>query len=281
MDYLIKINQSKSEFTTSDKKIARYIINHPKEIVNSNTSKLAEVIDTSQSAIVRFVKKIGYRGYVDLKVDIAKSLEADNDILKDEVIAESDDIDQLIEKTKNNVLTAVDKTYTLLDVGTLENVVNKINKNNSIYLAGVGSSGLVCEDLLYKLQRAGKIAFYQQDPHTNMALLTNIKKEDVLICISYSGTTKEILLSVDYAKKVGATVISITKSANNILARASDEVLLIPAIEKEMRFGAVSSRFSSQIITDILYYGYVANNMDQVLDNMKVSKELTNKLKDR
>ena len=48
-----------------------------------------------------------------------------------------------------------------------------------------------------------------------------------------------------------------------------------------MRFGAVSSRFSSQIITDILYYGYVANNMDQVLDNMKVSKELTNKLKDR
>lgn len=201
--------------------------------------------------------------------------------MKDEVIAESDDIDHIIEKTKNNVLTAVDKTYTLLDVDTLENVVNKINKNNSIYLAGVGSSGLVCEDLLYKLQRAGKIAFYQQDPHTNMALLTNIKNEDVLICISYSGTTKEILLSVDYAKKVGATVISITKSANNILARASDEVLLIPAIEKEMRFGAVSSRFSSQIITDILYYGYVANNMDQVLDNMKVSKELTNKLKDR
>lgn len=281
MDYLIKINQSKSEFTPSDKKIADYIINHPQEIVSSNTLKLAEAINTSQSAIIRFVKKIGYKGYVDLKVDVAKSLEVDNDFLKDEVIASGDSISQIIEKSKSNVLTAVDKTYALLDTEVLYNACNIINKKNSIYLAGVGSSGLVCEDFLYKLQRAGKSAFYQKDAHTNMALLTNIKKEDVLVCISYSGITKEILLSVDFAKKVGATVISITKSINSLLARSSDEVLLIPAIEKEMRFGAVSSRFSSQIITDILYYSYVANNMDLVLKNMKASKELTSKLKDK
>ena len=145
----------------------------------------------------------------------------------------------------------------------------------------MGSSGLICEDFSYKLQRSGKKVFYQVDAHTNLALVTNIDKDDLLISISYSGLTKEILIASEYAKKVGAKVISISKSLNSTLPQNSDELLLIPEIEKEMRYGAISSRLSSQIITDILYYGYVAANTEKVNENMRTSKLLTNKLKDK
>lgn len=281
MDYLIKIKERWDEFTPSDKKIGEYIVDNPEQIVNYNTLELAEIIQTSQSAIIRFIKKIGYKGYIDFKIDVAKSLEESNDFFPDEVITKNESIENIISKSKNNVLATVEKTYALIDTEAIKRAIDDINKANNIYLAGVGSSGLICEDFSYKLQRSGKKVFYQVDAHTNLALVTNIDKEDLLIAISYSGLTKEILIASEYAKKVGAKVISISKSLNSTLAHNSNELLLIPEIEREMRYGAISSRLSSQIITDILYYGYVAANTEKVNENMRTSKELTNKLKDK
>lgn len=281
MDYLIKIKERWDEFTPSDKKIGEYIVDNPEQIVNYNTLELADLIDTSQSAIIRFIKKIGYKGYIDFKIDVAKSLEESNDFFPDEVITKNESIENIISKSKNNVSATVEKTYALIDTEAIKRAIDDINKANNIYLAGVGSSGLICEDFSYKLQRSGKKVFYQVDAHTNLALVTNIDKEDLLIAISYSGLTKEILIASEYAKKVGAKVISISKSLNSTLAHNSNELLLIPEIEREMRYGAISSRLSSQIITDILYYGYVAANTEKVNENMRTSKELTNKLKDK
>ncbi|WP_099321628.1 MurR/RpiR family transcriptional regulator [Anaerococcus sp. Marseille-P3625] len=281
MDYLIKIKERWDEFTPSDKKIGEYIIDNPEQIVNYNTLQLAEIIKTSQSAIIRFIKKIGYKGYIDFKIDVAKSLEEKNEFLLDEVISKNESIENIISKSKNNVLATVEKTYALINTEAINRAIADINKANNIYLAGVGSSGLICEDFSYKLQRSGKKVFYQVDAHTNLALVSNIDKDDLLIGISYSGLTKEILIASEYAKKVGAKVISISKTQNSALANNSNELLLIPEIEREMRYGAISSRLSSQIITDILYYGYVAANTEKVNENMRTSKLLTNKLKDK
>lgn len=280
MDYLIKIKERWDDFTPSDKKIGEYIIDNPEQIINYNTLELAEIIQTSQSAIIRFIKKIGYKGYIDFKIDVARSIEENSEFLLDEVISKDESIENIISKSKNNVLSTVEKTYALIDDQRIKTAVEDINKANNIYLAGVGSSGLICEDFSYKLQRSGKKVFYQVDAHTNLALVSNICKDDLLIAISYSGLTKEILIASEYAKNIGAKVISISKALNSALANNTDELLLIPEIEREMRYGAISSRLSSQIITDILYYGYVAANTEKVNENMRTSKLLTNKLKD-
>ena len=280
MDYLIKIKERWDDFTPSDKKIGEYIIDNPEQIINYNTLQLAEIIQTSQSAIIRFIKKIGYKGYIDFKIDVARSIEENSEFLLDDVISKDESIENIISKSKNNVLSTVEKTYALIDNQRIKTAVEGINKANNIYLAGVGSSGLICEDFSYKLQRSGKKVFYQVDAHTNLALVSNICKDDLLIAISYSGLTKEILIASEYAKNIGAKVISISKALNSALANNTDELLLIPEIEREMRYGAISSRLSSQIITDILYYGYVAANTEKVNENMRTSKLLTNKLKD-
>lgn len=280
MDYLIKIKERWDDFTPSDKKIGEYIIDNPEQIINYNTLQLAEIIQTSQSAIIRFIKKIGYKGYIDFKIDVARSIEENSEFLLDEVISKDESIENIISKSKNKVLSTVEKTYALIDDQRIKTAVEDINKANNIYLVGVGSSGLICEDFSYKLQRSGKKVFYQVDAHTNLALVSNICKDDLLIAISYSGLTKEILIASDYAKNIGAKVISISKALNSALVNNTDELLLIPEIEREMRYGAISSRLSSQIITDILYYGYVAANTEKVNENMRTSKLLTNKLKD-
>lgn len=278
MTYLIRIKERYSEFTQADKKIADYVLNNPNKIIETKSQQLATLTSTSQSAIIRFVQKLGYKGYTDLKVDIAKSLE-NEEVIKSEVIADNDSVSDIVNKSKVNVLASIEKTYALIDENTLACAIKSLLEAKTVYLAGVGSSGLVCEDLIYKLLRAGKRAFYERDPHTNLTLLTNIEKGDLLICISYSGLTKEILVAADYASKTGAKVVTITKKAKGKLSNLSDYVIPIPEIEKKIRYAAISSRFSSQIITDILFYGYIAENMEHVIGNLKVSKELTDKLK--
>lgn len=279
MTYQIKIKERFSEFTPSDKKIANFILNNPKAITTSSSMKLAELIDTSQSAIIRFVQKIGYKSYTDLKVDIAKSKQNDDKLVESEVIAANDSVSEIIKKSKQNVISSIEKTYALLDEKDIIKVIELIKNSENVYLAGIGSSGLICEDFLYKLQRAGKKVFYERDGHTNITLISNIRENDLLICISYTGLTKEILLASEYAKEKNAKIVSITKFTKGRLSSFSDVILPIPEIEKKMRFGAISSRFSSQIITDILFYGYISDNVLDVIEKLKISKALTDKLR--
>ncbi|MGO3017796.1 MAG: MurR/RpiR family transcriptional regulator [Anaerococcus sp.] len=190
-----------------------------------------------------------------------------------------DDIEEIINKSKRYVVSSIEKTYALFDKEKIKEAVYLINKANTIYLSGVGSSGIICEDFFYKLQRSGKKVIYEKDAHFNLSAITNIRKDDILICISYAGKTKEIITAAEYANYNKTKVISISKTQKSELATYSDILLLVPDIESEMRFGAVSSRFSTLMITDILYYGYISKNMDQIVSNLKVSKNLTNYLK--
>lgn len=279
IDFKIKIDQRKRDFTPSDEKIARFVLDNMGEVLACNTNKLAELTDTSQSAIVRFVQKVGYKSFFDFKLDIAKSMDNEDIDLKDEVISKGDGVRDIIKKSKSYVLSAAEKTYALFDEDDIATSVDLINKAGKVYLAGVGSSGLVCEDFLYKLQRSGKNVTYERDAHFNLTNITNIKKDDLLICVSYAGRTKEIITAAKYANYKKTKVISITKTKKSELANFSDILLLVPEIEREIRLGAISSRFSSLMITDILYYGYISTNMDEVIANLKLSKNLTNDLK--
>ena len=279
MSYLIRINERSEDFTPSDKKIAEYVLGNASEIPTMNSESLAKATGTSQSAIIRFVQKLGYKSYIDLKIDIVQSLEDARDIAQSELINASDGIAEIIEKSNNNVLSAVEKTYALLDRDLIAKVVDEICQAKAVYLTGVGSSGLICEDFLYKLQRAGKKAFYERDSHTNLSLLSNMTSKDLLICISYGGNTKEIQVAAEFAKEKDVKVVTISKSTRGKLANLSDYAIIIPEIEKEMRYGAITSRISSQIVTDILFYGYVVSDMDKVVSNLHVSKKLTDKLK--
>lgn len=279
MTYLIRIKERYEELTPADKKIAHFIQDKPEEVIKISSMNLADLTGTSQSAIIRFVQKIGYDGYTSLKLDIAKSLETEDVSLSSEVITSGDSVNDIINKSKANVISSIEKTYALINEELIEKAIDNLIRADNVYLAGIGSSGLICKDLLYKLQRSGKKSFYERDAHTNLSLLTNIKEDDLLIAISYTALSKEVLLAAEYAKSKGAKLISITKAGRGKLANMSDILITIPEIEKKIRYGAISSRFASQIVTDILFYGYISKNMDEVVRNLMVSKELTDKLK--
>lgn len=275
MSCLYKIEQSQSTFTDTEKKICDYIIKNKHEVVNFSAQILAVKTETSGAAIIRFSKKIGYKGFTSLKVDLAKDL-GDKEELFDTLINDGDSYKTLIQKSYALNMQNLKETYKMISEEEIFYAAETILNSEKIYLYGLGGSGIVCKDFQHKLSRINKMVLYQEDFHIQLAQAAYITSKDVAIAISYSGNTKEVILAMKHAKENGAITIAITKHAKTSLSKMIDIPLYIPIEEKELRLGAISSRFSSLMITDLLYLGIAKDNINKTRGQIIKTRKLIN-----
>lgn len=265
-------------FTKSEKKISNYIIENVNAIIYGSVQDIAAKTNTSPAAVIRFSKKLGYNGFTELKLDLAKD-NTEEIPLFSEKISEKDSLKTIVKKSLASDTSAVQQTYKLLRIETLNDAVQAMKKAKRIYLFGISSSGICCYDLAQKLSRVGYDVVFYNDFHMQLAATTYITKDDVALAVSYSGNTKEINVAMEHAKSQGATTISITQFIKSPLLKFSDLILYVPSQEKDLRLGAVSSRNSSLILTDLLYLGMIVDELDEYKRNLISSRNLVNKLR--
>ena len=273
--YTIK---SCKNFTTTEQKIANYILNNVNEAMYTSTQELACKTDTSPAAVIRFSKRMGYAGFRELKVDLAKDNSEDVPLFSEKIYSH-DSLKTIIKKSKSSDSLAVEQTYKLLKLDTFANAVEALKKAKKIYLYGIGSSSICCTDFAQKLSRLGYNVVFYSDFHTQLASTTHITKDDVALAISYSGNTQEVNTAIEYAKSKDTTIIAITQFIKSPLMKFADLALYVPTQEKDLRLGAVTSRNASLILTDLLYLGMISEDLDKHKENLIASRNLVNKLR--
>lgn len=279
MSCIYKIKQSSSSFTATEKQIAEYILNNREQALEYTAQKLAEVTNTSAAALIRFSKKLGYMGITAMKLDLAKD-EDENDELFNVLIEEKDSTELMVKKVQKISERNIDQTYKLLNVSDLNEAIDKVKQARNIYVIGIGGSGIVCMDFMQKLTRINRNVIYHEDFDVLLARLAHITKEDILIAISYSGETQMVNLAVDYAKENEVPVIAITQyNVKSTLSKKADIKLYTPKEEKELRLGAISSRNSALVLTDLIYYGLAKDNFDKTKLDLTKTRSLIHKLK--
>ena len=121
-------------------------------------------------------------------------------------------------------------------------------------------------------------SIYYADTHLQLTVVPNMQKDDLAFFISYSGKTKEIVTAAKWAKHMGMKSVAITQSAYNDLGKLADMVITIPIEEKELRIGATSSRLSSLIVIDLLYYAIARHDKEEthkrIVDTRKIIDEI-------
>lgn len=278
MSCITKIKEASYSYTQKEKLISKYILEHRDEVLGCSAQVLGEKTKTSAAAIIRFSKKLGYQGFSDLKVSLARSSKEQELDLND-MLEGYDTMETLIKKSRLSNLKTIETTYKLLNANDLDMAVEGIYKAQTVYLFGVGGSGVVCSDFQYKLMRIGKRVVYCKDSHVQLLFSTAVTKDDIVIFISYSGKTKEVLTAAKWANKLQIPSICITQFTVNPLSKLSNIALGVPAEEKELRIGAISSRISSLVITDLLYYGLSKINIDSTKEKLILTKEIIQELK--
>lgn len=279
MNCLLKIKQVYREFTNSERKIADIIVSEPEVAIGLTTHELAKHSGTSPASVVRFAKKIGFGSYGDMKIELARNIEAASVPEISTLLKSDDSLEVISKKIINNIELTLEETLELMDFKTILKAVDVIKAAENIYLFGVGASGIVAQDFQQKLVRINKRCIYYMDYHLALGGSSHIKPQDVAIAFSYQGQTKEVNEAMNQAKLNGATCIGITKCLSNPLHDLVDILITLPNTESGIRIGAVQSRYTQLLVVDILFAGIAKENFDITEGYLVKTRKLIENLK--
>lgn len=279
MNCLLKIKQLYEEFTNSEKKIADMIAKEPEKAISYTANELAESSQTSPASVVRFAKKIGFDSYGDMKIELARNIEAASSPELTTLLKSEDSLEVVSKKIVNNIELTLEETLDLIDFKTVLKAIEAIKQGEMIYLFGVGASAIVALDFQQKLVRINKKCTFYLDYHLGLASSCHITSKDVVIAFSYQGQTKEVNEAVRQAKENGATCIGITRCLTNPLHSLVDILITLPNTENGIRVGAVKSRYTQLLIVDILFAAIAKENFDVTERYLVDTREVIERMK--
>ncbi|MBP6083580.1 MAG: SIS domain-containing protein [Providencia sp.] len=243
----------------NQRKIAQFILENPEKVLNLSSQQLAETLDVSQSAIVKFSQKIGVKGYPALKLALSEIIgrqqldDVNPHIALHNRIAQEDNLMVVAQKLAMEKNYSITETTKHIDFKLFEKIVNTIDKSQRVQIVGIGGSGLTAKDLSYKLQKIGITTLVETDHHVQIAAALTLNSNDTQIVISFTGKRKDMLTAASIARKQGATIVAITRDRHSPLAQLSDYILESIAEENEWRSSSISSRTAQNTLTDLLF----------------------------
>lgn len=257
----------------SERKIAEYILKNPQQSISMTALELGKKSSTSGAAVIRLCKSLDLKGFQDLKLRIAGDLQKTTDEgFRD--IKPNESLLSIVDKMVNNSISAIRETAELINTSELEKAINLLSNAKSIHFVGVGASAIIAEDAQQKFLRINKAAYAFTDMHMAVTLIANASEEDVVVGISYSGETSEIVRVLELAKQKNIKTISLTKYGSSPLGKVADVRLYSSATrEPTFRSGATSSRIGQLQIIDILFLCVASSDYEETIERLESTRE--------
>jgi DNA-binding MurR/RpiR family transcriptional regulator len=252
----------------AEQRVAAAVVSDPGGVAAKTISDLAESCRTSGTTVIRFCRAMGFPGYPELRLALAAAAQASRetgwgDIGSD--IGPHDTLDEIVKKIAHADARAVEETAAQLDAGTLAKVVDAVVRARRIDIYGIGASAFVALDLQQKLHRIERIVYAWPDPHSAVTSAALLRRGDVAIGISHTGTTADTVGSLTEARSREATTVAITNFPRSSIARVADYVLTTAARETTFRSGAMASRIAALTVVDCLFVAVAQRNYKQTL----------------
>ncbi|HAU5565761.1 TPA: SIS domain-containing protein [Serratia fonticola] len=212
------------ELGKKERAIARFIDDNPQSLSKMCITDIAKYLNVSVSSITKVSKKLGFTGFHDLKLSISRQDNSSDDLPDIPVITDSDKehyVEKVIESTFMNAILALQESLSVLNHSVIKNVAGLfINKpaGSRIVIAGCGGSGSICEDFNHKLLKIGVFSSVFSDSHKQLMTASLMGPGDILLAISHSGQTADIIQMVNVANDKGAETICLTNYPNSPLS---------------------------------------------------------------
>ncbi|MGL5977634.1 MAG: MurR/RpiR family transcriptional regulator [Erysipelotrichaceae bacterium] len=261
MKYINTIHSFYPTLTKSEKKIADYIFEYKSKVIYDTLSELSQNIGVGEATILRFIHKIGYDNFQDFKFSISR----EDEIFEDVAGA------SFLERIEQNMIKAISDTRSLLVEHEVTRAIDAIDACSGLYFYGVGASGLAAQEGVSRFLLLGKHAKAIVDSHYQLMNSAILTVDDVVVAISLSGQTQEVIEAAALAKQKGATIIAITNYVQSSLASIADVVLLSAYKENPLDGGSLVAKISQLYVMDVLCTGYTVKNPEATLQ----AKELT------
>jgi DNA-binding MurR/RpiR family transcriptional regulator len=229
-----RVQKFEYKLNETDDQIIEYILKHKQEVVKLSIQALAARLFTVPNTIIRLSKKLGYDGFSQLK-----------NSLKDELRA------QQVEP-EDGLHLYIQKTFQVIDPDRIALVAKRIHEAERVLLFGVGDTAPFCDMLARDLRITKKNVEFHVHRHETLRETQLLTPDDLLMLISLSGETAQVLEVAQLAKSRGVPLVSLTHFYRNSLQRLADVNLYCYAPKQKIKDYNVTDRTSLLIVLRLL-----------------------------
>ena len=246
---LLRLRQGVDGYSRTQQKLGEFVLSDPAKVVYLTITELARESDTSEASVTRLCRTLGCKGYNEFKMALALDLQHGQPIEHG-----GDEIDNVV----NESVQALQDTAKLLDRTLLEAAALALHQAQSVQIYGVAASAILGEYLHYKLLRLGKPAQLFSDMHRAAMNATTLSKDSLVVAISSSGSTRDLLHVVKLARKHGVPVLALSNTPRSPLASLSDIQLLAAKPEGPLSAGALNAKVGVMLLVELLTTSLIA-----------------------
>ncbi|MBD8512082.1 MurR/RpiR family transcriptional regulator [Photobacterium sp. 2_MG-2023] len=246
VDIVSRITECFPQLREAEKKVARLVMDDLSGAASASITELAEEAGVSEATITRFAKAVGCKNVRDLKMKLAQSL-----AVGQRFIHESPDesgIQGVYESIKN-VININRKIVNEADVARAVEML--LNARQVLSIGMGGGSTILSQELQFRLFRIGFAVSAYNDGLLARMVASTADSKDVMVALSVTGYTAEVVEPASIAKQYGLKVIAIT-APDSPLAKVSDVVLPLVTDETDFIYKPSASRYAMMALIDVL-----------------------------
>ncbi|WP_042302488.1 MurR/RpiR family transcriptional regulator [Paraburkholderia kururiensis] len=269
---LSQVEAMRDQLRPSERKLADYVLESPREVLDLSMTEVADRAGVSQPTIARFCRALGFSGFREFKIRLAQGVAAGvpavyRDVRPDEPVP------GVAAKVLDRTIGALIQVRNTLSSDAVAAAIALLAAARRIEFYGAGGSGIAAQDMQHKFFRLGMPSVAYSDPHTFLMSAALLGDGDVVVAISNTGRTRDIVDAAKAALAGGAKVIAITHG-NSPLARIATVGLHANVDEDTDIFSPMTSRTSHLAIGDILAVGVALQRGPALAEKLRKAKDL-------
>ena len=189
--WFVRFQRLLDEMTSGEKRVGSYFMEHP-DAAQKSIGELIDVSGLGYGTVIRFCQKLGCRGFQEFKVLMARDAIAQQPHRSS---FSTGAYDQILQRLADDV----NRTAQNLDLKEIEKAAAALSKSSRVLCIGVASSAPLALSLDWKIKRFGIVSSCLSDGYVMAVEASLLKKGSVLVAVSSSGTTKDIVTAARLA----------------------------------------------------------------------------------
>ncbi|MGA7816176.1 MurR/RpiR family transcriptional regulator [Caballeronia sp.] len=251
-DIVARIAKRAPELRTAERKVAALILDDLTAAARSSIGELAKKAEVSIATVTRFAKAVGCADVRELKLRLAQAAAVGQRFLRGDA-PETDDLpDSLATRIFDDIQITLAHNRSALRAAPIAAAAAALADAQMIYVFGMGGgSTALADEMRFRLVRLGRPVASYQDGLLQRMVAATLSREHVVVALSVTGQTPEMVESCRIAREYGARVIALTAPASP-LAQLADWLIPIIANETDFIYKPSTSRYAMLMALDLL-----------------------------
>ena len=267
------LQQRQGQLTRSGHAVADYLLQHADEAQYLSISSLARECNVAEATVFRFCRALGFDGYHEMRIALAQA-NATGTMSSQRELQPGASSETLFEHASARLFTAINGTQNALSAEAVDEAARMLREAKQVFCFGQGGSMLLANDICARFASLSTKFRTSGDSHLQLLTASLMNEADVVLFVSYSGATRDMMETLRTAKAAGAKIILLTHYEDSPGASLADVVLRCGAQENPLDSGSIPIKVAVLYVGEVLVLRYILDSPEQANTAQELTSEV-------